>query len=193
MKSAVISGIVGGIILFLWSFLAWVILPFHTASMHWIPNEDAVISTLQPLLTQKGLYVFPHQPYMKADEASMQAWTAKVKRGPTGMIFYDPSGSDPMMPKQMMMGIFLDFLTAFLAAWMLATSVIATAPYASRVMYFVMIGVLISVSVHLINWNWMGFPTDWTLSLIVDTIFGWTLAGLGISALIKPVHPAAAA
>jgi hypothetical protein len=189
MKTSVIAGIVGGIILFLWSFLAWVVLPLHTATMHPISDENAAINALGPLLTSKAVYDMPHDPGMRGGQAAMDAYTKKVERGPTGMIIYDPQGADPMMGKQMFMGILLDFLTAFLAAWMLASSLLLSAPYMTKVMYFVMIGVLISVSQHLAYWNWMRFPTDWTLAQIVDTIVGWTLAGLGIAALVKPEHP----
>ena len=74
MKKILIAGIAGGIILFIWSFMAWVLLPLHEPTMHKIPNEEAVIAALQSNVTAKGVYIFPKSPGMSADKATMDTW-----------------------------------------------------------------------------------------------------------------------
>ncbi len=185
MKKTLIAALAGGLILFVWSFLAWVILPLHTSSIKSIPNEDAAISMLQQSLSAKSVYIFPTNPGMKADPAAMAAWEEKVRRGPNGMLIYNPGGEDPTMTNQMIMGFVLDVLSALLAAWFLARSTAVASSYVARVAYCGMLGIFVSVFSHLMNWNWMGTPADFTTGLIVDAIFSWILAGLAIAAIIK--------
>ncbi len=186
MKQITIAGLVGGVILFIWSFMAWVILPINEPHLHQIANEDAVISTLQSQLTDHGVYALRKGPGMSGDKASMDMWQEKMRQGPTGLIIYNPQGTDPMMSSQMIIGFILDILSAGFIAWFLSRSTALTAPYFTRVMYCAMFGLFVSVFTHLMNWNWMGFPADFTHGLILDGILGCLLAGLGIGAIVKP-------
>ena len=186
MKKISIAGIAGGIILFIWSFLAWDKLPLHSPSMHSIPNEDAVADVLKLNIATKGVYLIPAHPGMGADQATMNAWAEKVNRGPNAMIMYDPLGADPMMTSQMVIGIILDILSAMMIAWFLTRSTAVTAPYMARVFYCGMLAVFVSIFTHIMNWNRMGTPSDFTAGLIVDNIIGCLLAGLVIAAIIKP-------
>lgn len=186
MKKTILGAVVGGFILFMWSVLAWVILPFNQQSIHKIPNEDFVITALQFNLPDKGLYLFPKRPGMSGDQASMDTWEQKTKRGPIGIIIYNPMGADPMMPSQMVVGLILDILTALVITWFLLRSTAAASSYIARVSYCGMFGIFVSAFTHLMNWNWMGYPADFTFTLIIDGIVGCLLAGLGIAAIVKP-------
>src|SRR6185436_8714773 len=135
MKKTLLGGLVGGIILFVWSFLAWVVLPLHTSTLHTIPNEDAVVAALKPALPEKGVYPLRANPGMSADKATQEAWLAKVSQGPTGLMIYNPGGVDPMMAGQMGVGVLLDILSALVVSWLLTRSTAFSAPYISRVMF----------------------------------------------------------
>ncbi len=185
MKKIIIGGLVGGIILFVWSFLAWVVLPLHTPSMHKIPNEDAVMSMLKQSLPDKAVYLFPHGPGMTPDQSAQNAWAEKMKQGPTGMIIFNPNGTDPMMPGQMLVGFVLDLLSALLVAWLLTRSTALGSSFAGRVAFCGMFGIFAMLFDYLMMWNWMGYPGDFTVGLILDGIIAWLLAGLGIAAIVK--------
>ncbi len=185
MKKTLIASLAGGLVLFVWSFCAWVVLPLHSSSIKAIPNEDAFMSMMQQSAMSKSVYIFPSNPGMKADEAAATVWQEKMRRGPTGMLMYNPGGEDPMMTGQMVVGFILDVLSALLAAWFLARSTAVAASYMARVAYCGMLGIFVSVFEHLMNWNWMGTPTDFTTGLIVDSIISWILAGLVIAAIVK--------
>src|SRR5271169_1543206 len=135
MNKMLLGALVGGIILFVWSFAAWVFLPLHTPHLHDIPNEDAVISSLKSSLDKEGVYIFPHNPGMGADSASMDSWMKKMKRGPAGLIIYTPNGSDPFMPGQMVVGLILDIISACIVAWFLLRSTALSSTYFTRVTY----------------------------------------------------------
>ncbi len=185
MKKTLLGGIVGGIILFVWSFLAWTVLPLHTPAMREIQNEDAIISSLKPALPTKGVYMLRHNPGMSADNTARDAWNERIKQGPTGMIFYDPNGSDPMMIEQMAAGLIIDILSALVVAWLLTRSTAQTASYLTRVMFCGIFAIFATLFDYLTMWNWMGYPADFTTGLIVDALIAWLLAGLGIAAIVK--------
>ena len=191
MRKTFIGGLVGGIILFVWGAVAWKVLPLHEPSMHRMSNEDAVMNTMRTSMGAKGVYFFPamveDSKGLSADEqkAAESAWMQKYRQGPTGMIVYDPNGSDPLMPSQMVVGLILSILLSSLAAWFLVRSTAVASPYIMRVTFCGMLGILISFGSHLLMWNWMGFPLDYTTAMVADTIIGWLLAGLGIGAIVK--------
>ncbi|HUL43955.1 MAG TPA: hypothetical protein VLY03_06320 [Bacteroidota bacterium] len=195
MNKTILATLLGGVILYVWSFIAWVILPLHAPHLHPIPNEDAVVSLLRSSLDKNAVYVFPANPSFGSDQATMDAYVAKMKRGPTGMIFYSPFGQDPMMPSQMIIGFVLDLLSAFVVVWFLLRSTALSSSYFGRVAFCGMFGIFTALFTHFMYWNWMGFPAEFTKGLIVDGIVSWILAGLGIAALIKPknTEPAAPA
>jgi len=187
MSRNIIGGLVGGIILFFWGFLAWTVLPIHTSSMRTIQNEDAVIDVLHQSLPAKGMYFFPGMSHANGAPSpeTEKAWTEKYQRGPLAMVMYDPQGSNPMMPMQMVAGILLNVLSAFLVAWFLARSTAVASSYFSRVAYCGMFGVFLMLASQLISWNWLNQPNDWVVGLIIDDLAAWLLAGLGIAAVVK--------
>jgi hypothetical protein len=185
MKKTLLGGLVGGVILFVWSFLAWTVLPLHTSSLREIPNEEAVVSALKPALPSRGVYMLRHNPGMGAEKAAQDAWIEKIKQGPTGLIFYDPNGSDPMMVGQMVTGLIIDILSALVVAWLLTRSTALSASYLSRVMFCGIFAIFVTTFDYLSMWNWMGYPGDFTTGLVVDALIAWLLAGLGIAAIVK--------
>ena len=157
-----IAGLVGGVILFVWGFLSWVVLPIHTSSLKNIQNEDAVIATLQQSIDAKGMYTFPgmsHGNGAPTPEAE-KAWTEKYQRGPVGMIMYDPQGSNPMMPMQMVVGFLLNVLSATVVAWFLSRSTAVASSYISRVAYCGMFGIFLALASYMLSWNWFNEPND---------------------------------
>ncbi len=191
MKKVILAGITGGIILWIWGFIAWVVLPLHLSTVTPIPNETEFLGMLKHSLPAPGVYEFPTMPRETAgqtpadQEAAMAAYMAKYEAGPTGMIFYDPAGKDPFMVNQMISGLLIFILSAAIVAWLLSRSTAAAESYLSRVIYCGMIGTLLAVACHLSAWNWMGYPADWTRALMIDSILAWLLAGMGISAIIR--------
>jgi hypothetical protein len=185
MNKSVLGAIAGGVILFIWTFLAWTALPLHGPTLHQIGNEEEVIAALRSHLDKKAVYLFPGSPGAGADKAAQDAWEEKVRRGPNGYIIYDPAGADPFMPMQMLYGLILDILSAWVVCWFLARSVALNASYTGRVAYCAMFGLFSALFTNLMAWNWMSVAVDYTSAMIIDAIVGWILAGLGIAAIVK--------
>ncbi len=197
MKRIILGGIVGGIILWVWGFVAWVVLPLHLGSMKAVPGESVLVESLNRTLPEKGVYVIPWMPAEtsglppgKLEEATNE-YTEKLRSGPVSMIFYDPAGKDPFMTGQMITGLFIFIFAASIVSWLLARSTAVAGSYLSGVIFCGMIGVLIAVGTHLSDWNWMGFPFDWSSAMMLDSVVAWLLAGLGISAMLRTGRTAA--
>jgi hypothetical protein len=56
----VLAGMLGGIVMFIWTSIAHMFLPLGEAGLGEIPNESAVLSAMQSNIgEQTGLYIFP--------------------------------------------------------------------------------------------------------------------------------------
>jgi hypothetical protein len=184
MKKILIGGVVGGIIVYIWSALAWVAIPVHKSSLHSIPNEDVVINAMRSTMKDGGVYIFPGMPE-GSDQAAATAWAQKYQQGPIGMIMYSPAGSNTMMPSQLIFGLIVDILAGILGAWFLSRSTAVASSYMARVSYFGMLGIFVALVTHITHLIWLGFPWDYTAAMIADSIIGWLLGGLGIGAIVK--------
>lgn len=184
MMKLLFGSLIGGIILFVWSWLTWTLVPIHSGTIQNINNEEAVVTAMNINMDKKGVYVFPAIPESH-DQVAVDEFNQKYQQGPVGMIIYDPQGSDPMPPSQMIIGLIIDLIAAFFTGWFLSRSTAAASTYMSRVVYCGMLGIFLALLSHIVNWNWMNYPLDYTTAWTLDTIIGWILAGLGIAAIIK--------
>ena len=56
----VLAGVLGGIVMFVWTSIAHMALPLGEAGIGEIPNESVVLSAMQSSIGEKtGLYIFP--------------------------------------------------------------------------------------------------------------------------------------
>ena len=184
MKKTLLAGIFGGLVLFIWGFLSWALLGLHDGTMRSIPNEDEVAAVLKQNITEKSMYLFPGRPAGKSD-AEMKMYEEKYKAGPVVLMAYDPAGSDMAMTSQMIVGLLIVIFCAWLVAWILSRSTAIAESYFSLVTFVSVLGLLGTAYHDLINWNWMGFPFDYSIVNVADSIFAWLLAGLVIAKFVK--------
>jgi len=184
MKHTILAGFLGGLVFFLWGFLSWGIIGLHDGVMHPLPNGDSLAVTLSKNIPARGVYVYPSHTEAKNDVEQKEI-EDKYRRGPLVFMAFSPNGADPFMKNEMVIGVLITFFVAWLAAWILSRSTAIAEPYFSRVAFVAVLG-LLGTSYHdLIHWNWMGFPFDYTLVAVADSIFTWFLAGLVIARIVK--------
>ena len=184
MQKIILSAVLGGLTLFVWGMLSWIILPFHSATMKDMPNEQAIVDALRANLTEPGIYVYPG---MSDYETDKQVWTAKYKRGPIiPMLVYYPHGIEPMELTMHLKGLCIYILAAGLSALMLAMVVSAVPSYGRRILMGTMLGVFAALVSHFMLWNYAMIPAGFTLAMSLDLVVGWTLAGAVIGKIIKP-------
>ena len=83
-----------------------------------------------------------------------------------------------MSPINFVIGIIVGVITALIGLIFLTLSQDRVQGYFKRVGLVVIMGVLGWWTVHIPNWNWMGYPLDFTLVLLLDTVFCFGLMGL---------------
>ena len=187
MKNILLAALLGALVAFIWGALSWAVLPFHMMSMHKMKNEDQMIEMMKQNISKTRVYAFPgwdeNAPDKKAQE---QAVGQKFRTGPSGWVFYHAEGRELMDPKQYISGFLIAFIGASLAAFALALAADKLPRYFHRVLFVMMIGLFAAVETDLTYWNWMWFPTKWSLLFMSDHVITWFLAGLLIAWRIKP-------
>jgi hypothetical protein len=184
MKKILLAGVVGGLLMFIWSAVAWMAIPLHTDTISTIANEDSVITAMKTGMDRKSVYMFPARP-KSGDQSVIDAWKKKFNQGPIGMVVYSPTGASDVMLGEMGIGLLDSILTAMLAAWLLSRSTAAKSGFFARVTFCGTLGLFICLAVHVANWNWMMYPVNYTTGWIADTLIGWVIGGIGIAAFVK--------
>lgn len=183
MKRIVLAGLLGGLAVFVWGSVSWVLLPWHLATMHPIPDGEAVTEALVTRVTAPGIYLYPGV----AEPGQEDVVEARYRRGPNiNFLAYAPVGTAPMSPAPFLRGFLLCVVTAWLAAALLARAAPTLPGYAHRVLYVALLGGFAALATRLVDWNWMSFPLDYTLVMAADLVLAWLAGGLVIAALITP-------
>jgi hypothetical protein len=183
MRSWFVAGIAGGILMFIWTSVAHVALPLGKTGISSIPNEGPVLSAMHDAMGDKaGLYFFPwvdmNSKTAMADEA------AKMKVNPSGILIYHPPGKGvEMMPQTMLAEFIKEAITAIIAAFLLAQTMIAG--YAARVGFVSLVGVVGALTTNASYWIWYGFPTSYTLAYGFIDFVSYVVAGLAIAAMLR--------
>lgn len=178
MGRTLLGAIVGGVVLFVWGFIWWDLLPFGRGVMMTAPNEDAVLETLKENFPASGMYFLPGEGH----EEGSAAWVAKVKAGPVAQVFYRREGSDPMDPMYLVRGFGYMLLLALLAAVVLRRA--QAESYGGRVLFVFLVGLLASAAAFS-GAVWWGQSLGYHLFNLTFNVTSWLFAGLAMAAVIK--------
>jgi hypothetical protein len=176
----VLSGIVGGVVVFLWGALSHMALPLGTMGLKTLPGEDAVLAPMRDSIHEPGFYFFPGIELDNPTPEAQAAWDAKMKAGPTGILIYHPSGMTPMS-RLFAIELASGILAAILASF-IVNSVVAG--YGIRVLCVTAMGLFGWLTISVPYWNWYRFPVGITLAEGIDQTVGWLLAGLAIAGIV---------
>jgi len=173
-KTWIKGTVAGAVIVFMWGFFSWMVLPWHQFSE--VLNEAEVIETVKIAMPEKGVYLIPNMPKTK-DDASMKAYLKNKSEGPTGILFINPKGLRPFLPA--FLGSFgIELLAAFIFMYLLLqTKGLSSWKKANFVALAALGGAVIC---HLPNLNWWSYPIPWTLAHMADVGIGWYFAGIAM-------------
>ena len=83
MTKILLGGVVGGLAIFFWGFVAHMLLPLGELGLRTIPNEDELIATIKKDVREPRLYFVPGRDMSKSQtQDEMLTWT-KSPKGPT--------------------------------------------------------------------------------------------------------------
>jgi hypothetical protein len=177
-----LAGILGGIVMFIWTSIAHMFLPLGEAGISEIPNESAVLSAMQSNIGQQtGLYIFPgpgvgkNATRQEKNEA-MKHMAEKMATNPSGILMYHAPGRPFTIGKWLGIEFGTEFLEAILVVFLLAQTVIAS--FAGRVGFVLLAGILAALATNVSYWNWYGFPCVYTACYMFIQIIGFLCVGI---------------
>lgn len=188
-KRVIIAGILGGLTMFVWLFVAHTFLPLGEMGVREIPNEGPVLSAMQSSIPQPGLYLFPGfglgpNPTSAQRNAAMPGYMKKYAQSPHGILVYHPPSGAFNFGAALAREGTINLLEGLLAAWLLSWAAAGRA-YSARAGFVVILGALASVTTNLEYWNWYDFPGNYVAGYMVTQIIGFTLVGLVVAAFVK--------
>src|SRR6184192_4650996 len=184
-----LAGILGGIVMFIWTSIAHMALPLGEAGLGEIPNESTVLSAMQSnIRDQTGLYVFPGPGVGKnatrqEKNDAMKHMVEKMAANPSGILMYHAPGRPFTFGKWLGIEFGTELLEAILVVFLLAQTSIAS--FAGRVSFVLIAGILAAIATNVSYWNWYGFPSVYTASYMLIQIVGFFLVGV-VAALVLP-------
>ncbi len=187
MKKNLLAAFLGAVIFFIWSAVIHMNPVTGTMGLSMLnEKEDIVLATLNENVPQPGLYFFPGMDMSKRmTKEEEDAWTAKYKAGPSGLLLIEPKGGDPMMASQLVSSFLTDLLCALVAAFILASTV---GSFIRRVVIVASLGLFSWLAISIQQWDWYHFPFVFIALDAINQVIGWLLAGLLMAKMIKPAQ-----
>ena len=177
-----LAGILGGVVMFIWTSIAHMALPLGEAGLREIPNESAVLGAMQNNIgEQTGLYIFPgpgvgkNATRQEKNEA-MKHMGEKMATNPSGILMYHAPGRPFTFGKWLGIEFGTELLEAILVVFLLAQTRIAS--FAGRVGFVLAAGILAAIATNVSYWNWYGFPCVYTAGYMFIQIVGFFLVGI---------------
>jgi hypothetical protein len=189
MKRILLAGILGGLTLFVWLFIAHELLGLGEVGVKEIPNEAAVLTAMQVAIPDGGFYIFPGfglgpKPTREQQNAAMPGYMKKYEKSGHGVLIYHPPSGAFNFGLLLGREFGLNVLQSLLAAWLLSCAA-SGRTYAGRVAFVALAGVLAAVSTNVEYWNWYDFPGNYIAAYMTTQVSGFILAGLVVAAFVK--------
>lgn len=187
-----LAGILGGIAMFIWSFIAHDLLPLGEIGMRQFGDEGPMLDAMKTNLGDaEGLYHFPgHRAGPNATrqekEDAMKRAMEKAASGPSGILLYHPT-------RQFSFGKLLgvEFATelaeSILVVFLLAQTLIGS--FGGRVGFVFAAGILAAIATNIPYWNWYGFPCAYTVSYMSIQIIGFLCVGIVAGLMLRKSAP----
>lgn len=183
------TSIIGAFIVFTWSAMTWIVLPWRKNMLYTFRKEAAVARVLKANAPRPGIYLLPNiHRSLAGKQAEQQAIIRErsimnMREGPVAFCAINPNGIDPFSP----MIFFFSFLFQLCGALILSLILLRlrNESYGCLVMYATLMGFFATIICHLPYWNWFGFALPYTLVAMTNIIIGWFLAGLAIGKMVK--------
>ena len=117
MKKWLIGSLVGAVLVFLWQFLSWTILPFHSGEAKYTAAQNELLNSISASLKEDGTYMLPTiQPGASTEEH--QNLMTSMEGKPWATVIYR-SSYQPDMVMQLIRGFLVDLVLVFTLIYIL--------------------------------------------------------------------------
>lgn len=162
--------VLGGVALFVWSAVSWMLLPWHNAGFKRFTHEEPVLAAIGAAAPESGVYLAP-SPDQDARHAPFVY--AIVRTGGYGD-----------MGKAMGLGFLGNLLSAFLATLLLLQ--LGPRALAEKVLFLLTAAVLAWSGRYFADVAYWGLPWRNALVDLVDLLVAWMPAGSLLAWLTHP-------
>ncbi len=185
-KCLVKCAVLGGIVVFLWGILSWMVFPMHKMCMNRFADEKDVASTLQNNTAMSGVYVLPNmykdeKTSMTAEQktASMQKAKDSLRMGPVVFAIVNKNGMDPSSPAPYIWSLIVHIIAAGVVTHLLMQA--KAMSFMKQAGFVAWAGLFAAFACVFPKWVWMGLPLGFTIMQTINLVIGWFLAGLAIA------------
>jgi len=166
-KKELTTGIVAGIIAFIWGWISWMALPWHAASFEKLKGEPVAVQAIKLAAPESGMYAYP----------GMDATKEEMKKTPHLLVAINYA--EKKLPICLTIGLLIHVLGGLVLTCLLKKSNVTTLgdrmKIVCKAIFFVgFVGVLP-------NWLWWGFTPFYTFLVFMDLLMGWGAAGFWIA------------
>jgi len=181
----VLAGVVGGVVIFLVSFVTHGMFQLQSRTLLNIPDSSSFTENLKERALKPGFYIYPDMPtgQDRYDTEKMAEASKRFESGPTGLLLVARGGNDPMLE---MLGkeFVTNLLSALLAAWIVGLAG-ADVGFGRRWLAVMAIGLIAWLSLAASYGIWYRFPHDFIHEEAICAIAEWSIAGLAIAAIAR--------
>ncbi len=189
-----LAGILGGIVMFIWTSIAHMCLPLGQVGIREIPNEAAVLDAMKTNIGEnRGLYIFPGlglgpNPTREQKNEAMKHTNEKLATNPSGIFMYYPPGRSFSMGKSLGIEFATELLESILVVFLLAQTRIDN--FIGRIGFVFVAGILAAIATNVSYWNWYGFPKRYTVAYMFIQVIGFLCVGLVAGFVLRKTAPA---
>jgi len=175
-KRILMAGVLGTLAMFIWTFVAHMLLPLGEAGVRQIDNEQPLLSAMQSTIPEHGLYLFPKMS-PGTDETQ---YGQQIANGPSGFMVYFPK-RDFSFGKALGLEFLTELAQGLIAAYLLSLTRAST--FGERLGFYALAGVAVAIATNASYWNWYGFPTVYVASYAFTQWVCFLCAGLVAAAM----------
>lgn len=179
------AAVLGGLIVFIWGILSWMVFPWHQHCFKKFSNESRVARAISDNTCEKGVYVLPNT--FGYNDSTSQKEMARgeemMEKGPYMMAVVHPNGMGKMTLAPFALSLVCQIIGALIVTWMLLCGKVMS--FRRKVAFVTLFGLAVGILGELPYWIWWGFPLSFAIVGIIDLIIGWFLAGLCIAKVLK--------
>lgn len=172
MKKIIVGAIVGGILIFTWHFLSWVILDLHRPANQHTPKQNEIMTFLNSQFTEDGSYLLPSTPPDASNEEMEKSMSQSIGK-PWAVIAYHKE-MEMKMGMSMFRAFITDVIIVGLLCWIL--SAFANPRFGNVFVASLLVGFIGFLNIPYTIHIW--FDTFDLAASLTDALVAWGLVGL---------------
>jgi hypothetical protein len=184
-KTHVRAAIIGGLVVFIWGMLSWMVLPWHQSSLKKFSNESEVADVIRDNASTSGVYILPNT-FSYGEHTShkeMKCGMKMIEDGPYVFASVRSTGMGKMSLGPFICSLITQIIGAYIVVWMLMQT--KGLSFGQKVGFVTLFGFSIALLGMFPDWIWWGFSGCFVITNMLDVVIGWFLAGLCMVKYLK--------